>query len=51
VNNIDPTKDDYGSKWSLSALKKHLREAGIDDKPIWLKIEDIVIKTMISAEP
>lgn len=28
-----------------------MREEGIDDDALWAKIEDIVIKTIISAEP
>lgn len=51
VKNTDADQDDIGQKWSLRALRKRLREAGIDDEAIWAKIEDIVIKTIISAEP
>lgn len=51
INNKDATEEDYGSKWSLTALRKHLRDAGIDDRLIWAKIEDIIVKTIISAEP
>jgi len=43
--------DGEGSKWSLTALKKLMRNLGIDDKTIWKSIEDIVIKTVIAAEP
>ena len=32
-------------------MRKHLRNAGVDDELIWRKIEDIVVKTLISAEP
>ena len=49
--NLDAEQDDVGSKQSLAAVRKHLRNAGIDDELIWRKIEDIVIKTLISAEP
>ena len=44
-------EDGTGSKWSLSALRNALRAQGIDDTVIWRKIEDICIKTVISAEP
>ena len=40
-----------GSKWSLTALRKLMREQGIDDKAIWKSIEDIVIKTILAGEP
>ena len=40
-----------GSKWSLTALRKMMRSQGLDDKVIWKTIEDIIIKTIISAEP
>ena len=43
--------DGEGSKWSLGALRKIMKESGIDDKAIWRQIEDIVIKTIISGEP
>ena len=43
--------DGQGYKWSLNALRKLFKEQGVDDKPIWKGIEDIVIKTIIGAEP
>lgn len=42
--------DRRSSKWSISNLKKAMQEQGIDDGPIWRKIEDICLKTVISAE-
>ena len=50
VANTDSTADNVGSKWSLTALRKAFRENGIDDVAIFKKIEDIVIKTIISGE-
>ena len=44
-------EDGKGSKWSITALREELRKQGIDDGLIWRKIEDICIKTVISAEP
>ena len=32
-------------------MKKLMTQLGIDHKPIWRNIEDIIIKTIISAEP
>ena len=42
--------DGEGYKWSLTALKKVMTQYGMDYKVIWKAIEDIVIKTLISAE-
>lgn len=51
VANQDADADDIGSKWSITALRRKLGQLGIDHDLIWKKIEDIVIKTMISVEP
>jgi hypothetical protein len=50
VANTDSSADNVGSKWSITALRKALKEAGIDDAAIWKKIDDIIIKTILSAE-
>jgi hypothetical protein len=42
--------DRNSSKWSLTNLKKAMQEQGIEPGPIWRKIEDVCIKTIISAE-
>jgi hypothetical protein len=39
-----------GSKWSLSAICRHLEQIGVDIKLLWSKIYDIIIKTFLSAE-
>jgi len=46
----DDSDDRHSSKWSITNLRKAMREQGIDDVPIWRKIEDICIKTVLSAE-
>lgn len=46
----DDEDDRNSSKWSINNLKKAMVEQGIDPLPIWKKIEDICIKTIISAE-
>jgi len=46
----DDADDRRSSKWSITNLKKAMREQGIDDVAIWRKIEDICIKTVLSAE-
>lgn len=51
VQNDNPDDECFGSKWSISGLKKVLREQGIDDVALFKRIDDIVIKTIISAEP
>ena len=43
--------DTDGFKWSLAALRTRLLQMNIEDKPIFDRIEEIVIKTIISAEP
>ena len=50
VANTDPNADGVGSKWSLQALRKAFREQGIDDQAIFKRIEDVIIKTILSAE-
>lgn len=50
INNTDANQDDCGSKWSLSALKRKFNSLGIDYDGIFLKIEDIILKTIIAAE-
>jgi len=50
IQNESEDKDDYGYKWSLSALCKNLEIAGIDLDLLWSKIYDLVIKTILSAE-
>ncbi|XP_028291413.1 tubulin monoglutamylase TTLL4 isoform X2 [Gouania willdenowi] len=49
-SNSDDT-DCQGHKWSLKALWKHLSSQGINTSSIWEKIKDIVVKTIIAAEP
>jgi hypothetical protein len=46
----DDSDDRRSSKWSITNLRKAMREQGIDDIVIWKKIEDICIKTILSAE-
>jgi hypothetical protein len=51
VKNESASADGVGSKWSLLALLKHLRGQGVDTKALMGRIHDIVIKTLLSAEP
>jgi hypothetical protein len=50
VQNETLEHDDYGFKWSLSALWGHLEQIGIDMDLLWSKIYDLIIKSIIAAE-
>ncbi|KAJ1135599.1 hypothetical protein NDU88_002037 [Pleurodeles waltl] len=43
--------DDSGSKRKLSTINKYLQDHGYDTVRIWADIEDVIIKTLISAHP
>lgn len=51
VENSDMRADDVGHKWSLSALNKHLRCVGVDVNLMWVRIMDLIVKTLLSVEP
>lgn len=40
-----------GSKRTISSMNKHLKEKGVDVKKIWSRIDDLIVKTFISALP
>ena len=46
-----PDVEDYGNKWSASAALRHLRRAGMDTPTLVLRIEDIIIKSILSVAP
>ncbi len=50
LQNSDAAEDNYGSKWSLSGLWKYCKGNGIDANKIKRDMEDVIIKTIISAE-
>ncbi|XP_028395894.1 tubulin polyglutamylase TTLL5-like [Dendronephthya gigantea] len=50
VSCSDPEVEDYGNKWSFGALLRFLKAKGIDTSNLVSKIEDLIIKTMISGE-
>ncbi|KAI0229728.1 Tubulin polyglutamylase TTLL5 [Lamellibrachia satsuma] len=50
VRNDNPDVEDYGNKWSLSALLRYLRAMGRDTTTLMMRVEDVIIKTMLSAE-
>jgi hypothetical protein len=43
-------RDDYGFKWSITALCKHLEQIGIDMNLLWSKCYDVILKALISGE-
>ncbi|BFZ11597.1 hypothetical protein BsWGS_14638 [Bradybaena similaris] len=50
VKNADPDVENFGNKWSMSAMLRHLRAVGKDTAALMMQIENIVIKTILSAE-
>ena len=48
--NENAERDDFGFKWSLTALCKHLEQIGIDMNLLWSKIFDVIIKAILSGE-
>lgn len=50
VSNEGQERDDYGFKWGLTALCKHLDQIGIDMDLLWSKIYDVIMKTLIAGE-
>ncbi|CAK5025171.1 unnamed protein product [Meloidogyne enterolobii] len=50
--NNDCSVEDMGHKWTLGALLRHLEEnSGIDTELLMVRIEDIVIKSLLSIQP
>ncbi|XP_043372134.1 tubulin polyglutamylase TTLL5 isoform X8 [Dermochelys coriacea] len=46
----DPEVEDYGNKWSMSAMLRYLKQEGKDTTTLMANVEDLIIKTIISAE-
>ncbi|XP_072127950.1 tubulin polyglutamylase TTLL5 isoform X3 [Mobula birostris] len=46
----DPEVEDYGNKWSMSAMLRYLKQEGVDTATLMAQIEDLIIKALISAE-
>ncbi|XP_077179388.1 tubulin polyglutamylase TTLL5 isoform X2 [Paroedura picta] len=46
----DPEVEDYGNKWSMSAMLRYLKQEGKDTTALMASVEDLIIKTIISAE-
>ncbi|XP_060118937.1 tubulin polyglutamylase TTLL5 isoform X2 [Heteronotia binoei] len=46
----DPEVEDYGNKWSMSAMLRYLKQEGKDTTALMASVEDLIIKTIISVE-
>ncbi|NWH80204.1 TTLL5 polyglutamylase, partial [Piaya cayana] len=46
----DPEVEDYGNKWSMSAMLRYLKQKGRDTAALMASVEDLIIKTVLSAE-
>ncbi|NXJ74594.1 TTLL5 polyglutamylase, partial [Trogon melanurus] len=46
----DPEVEDYGNKWSMSAILRYLKQEGRDTAALMANVEDLIIKTVVSAE-
>ncbi|XP_061854304.1 tubulin polyglutamylase TTLL5 isoform X3 [Colius striatus] len=46
----DPEVEDYGNKWSMSAVLRYLKQEGRDTAALMASVEDLIIKTVVSAE-
>ncbi|KAK2550754.1 Tubulin polyglutamylase TTLL5 [Acropora cervicornis] len=46
----DPEVEDYGNKWSMSAMLRYLKYIGKDTTALMMRIEDVVVKTIIAGE-
>ncbi|XP_071780297.1 tubulin polyglutamylase TTLL5 [Centroberyx gerrardi] len=46
----DPEVEDYGNKWSMSAMLRYLKQEGKDTTLLMSQVEDLIIKAVLSAE-
>ncbi|XP_063715109.1 serine-rich adhesin for platelets-like isoform X3 [Symsagittifera roscoffensis] len=50
VKNADPELEDFGNKWSMSAMLRYLKSIGHDTATLMMRIEDLVVKTFLAGE-
>ncbi|KHJ85981.1 Tubulin-tyrosine ligase family protein, partial [Oesophagostomum dentatum] len=50
IRNESMASEDFGHKWTLGALLRHLEKEGIDAKLLMIRIEDIVVKSLLSVQ-
>ncbi|CAF0886363.1 unnamed protein product [Didymodactylos carnosus] len=46
----DPDIEDFGNKWSMSAMLRLLKAEGKDTFGLMMSIEDVIVKTLLSVE-
>uniref|UniRef100_A0A8C4ZYG5 Tubulin--tyrosine ligase-like protein 5 n=1 Tax=Gadus morhua TaxID=8049 RepID=A0A8C4ZYG5_GADMO len=46
----DPELEDYGNKWSMSAMLRYLKHEGKDTTLLMKQVEDLIVKAVLSAE-
>ncbi|XP_042356250.1 tubulin polyglutamylase TTLL5 isoform X2 [Plectropomus leopardus] len=46
----DPEVEDYGNKWSMSAVLRYLKQEGKDTTLLMRQVEDLIVKAVLSAE-
>ncbi|KAJ1104661.1 hypothetical protein NDU88_002071 [Pleurodeles waltl] len=46
----DPEVEDYGNKWSMSAMLRYLKQEGKDTAALMAHVEDLITKAVISGE-
>ncbi|KAG8235258.1 hypothetical protein J437_LFUL014258, partial [Ladona fulva] len=52
IKSEDPSAEDFGHKWTLSALLRHLRANGIGDTAVLMQhIEEVVVKAILASIP
>ena len=49
-NRAEDEFDESACKWSFSQLRERLGADGVDCEALWARIEDVIIKTLISVE-
>ncbi|XP_017779689.1 PREDICTED: tubulin polyglutamylase TTLL5 isoform X2 [Nicrophorus vespilloides] len=49
VKSDDPSVENVGHKWTLSALLRHLKSQGKDTASLMSQVEDLVIKAILSS--
>uniref|UniRef100_A0A1I7XMS3 Tubulin--tyrosine ligase-like protein 5 n=1 Tax=Heterorhabditis bacteriophora TaxID=37862 RepID=A0A1I7XMS3_HETBA len=50
TRNESMSSEDFGHKWTLGALLRHLEKKGIDSKLLMIRLEDIIIKSLLSVQ-
>ena len=50
-NHDTPAEDKTAHKWSHSVYRARLIDLGIDPEPVFARIKDLIVKTIIAGEP